>query len=168
MTVPKTTNLGISIGTPDTPSHNSARGWPDGIADAIITIDTALGGTDEPAIAEIETDILALEAAIGFTALTTDAAGAAVISQKQGQIVLAKATAGAWTLAAPTAGADDGKIMVIMAGTAHAHTVTNATPGFNSGHTVATFAAVGDSLRLLAYNGAWLTDPTGQSAVLGT
>jgi hypothetical protein len=36
------------------------------------------------------------------------------------------------TIAAPTAGADDGKELVIVSTTAFAHTVTNTSPGFNN------------------------------------
>jgi hypothetical protein len=67
------------------------------------------------------------------------------------------------TLAAPTAGGtgvgDDGKELLILSTTAFAHTVTNSSPGFNnagSGGDVGTFsAAVGNYLRLIAYNGVW-------------
>lgn len=82
------------------------------------------------------------------------------ITIKQGIARLTKGTAGAYTLAAPTAGTDDGKELIIIAGTAAAHTVTQATPGFNgagTGADVATFGgAKGDNLRLMAVNGEWL------------
>lgn len=76
-------------------------------------------------------------------------------------VVLARAgAADAATLAAPTAGSDDGKQLVVVAGTAQAHTVTQTTPGFNgagAGGDVATFGgAIGDCMTLVAYNGNWL------------
>jgi len=81
------------------------------------------------------------------------------IGIKQGLAALTKAGVAAMTLAAPTAGTDDGKILRIVATTANAHTVTQTTPGLNNLGTsgdVATFGgAVGDSLTLVAYNGIW-------------
>ncbi len=63
----------------------------------------------------------------------------------------------ALTLGAPTT-AQNGMIMVIVASTAQAHTVTN-TAGFNGGTTardVATFGgAIGDNIVIVAVNGVW-------------
>jgi hypothetical protein len=54
----------------------------------------------------------------------------------------------------------DGAELEIVSLTANAHTVTQSSPGFNNGGTasdVATFgAAIGNSIRLKAYNGIWL------------
>lgn len=81
------------------------------------------------------------------------------LTLKSGVAILTKATAGAYTLAAPAATTDGGKILYIVASTAQAHTVTQATPGFNGGGAssdVATFGgAAGDSLMVVAYNGVW-------------
>ena len=105
----------------------------------------------------------AIDAALGAEIRTTDTS--APIVSKEGTVVLAKSSAGAWTLAAPTAGlpsagGDDGKVLRIIAGTAQAHTVTQTTPGFNNGGSakdVATWAAaIGNNLELVAYNGEWL------------
>jgi hypothetical protein len=78
----------------------------------------------------------------------------------QNTVFITKGTAAALTLAAPTAGDDDGKELTIMSTTAAAHTVTNTSPGFNNGSTskdVATFgAAIGNNLVVQAYNGVWL------------
>jgi len=83
------------------------------------------------------------------------------IGIKQGLAALTKAGGAAMTLAAPTAGTDDGKVLRIVATTANAHTVTQTTPGFNNAGTsgdVGTFGgAVGDSLTVIAYNGVWYT-----------
>lgn len=81
------------------------------------------------------------------------------ISVKQGVVMITKATAAALTLAAPTAGTDDGKILRIVAAAAAAHTVTQTTPGYNGASTsgdVATYGvAVGNAMELVAYNGVW-------------
>lgn len=74
--------------------------------------------------------------------------------------VLTKTSAGAYTLAAPTA-AEEGMELVIFAGSAFAHVIT-ATNLLDDGVTggakdTATFAAfVGSSLRLMAYNLKWV------------
>lgn len=90
----------------------------------------------------------------------TLAAADGAIAVKQGVVVITKATAAALTLAAPTAGTDDGKILRIVSTTAAAHTVTNASPGFNGAGAsgdVATFgAAIGNAMEVVAYNGVWL------------
>jgi len=79
---------------------------------------------------------------------------ATAITQKTGQVMLTGTAARAMTLALPTAGTDDGKELVVMAGTAFAHTLTVAA-AFRGTLTVATFAAVSDNVVLRAYNGAW-------------
>lgn len=82
------------------------------------------------------------------------------ITIKSGNVFITKATAAALTLAAPTAGTDDGKTLTIIDTYGAAHTVTQTTPGFNAGSTssdVGTFGgAKGDGLVLLAYQGVWL------------
>jgi hypothetical protein len=88
------------------------------------------------------------------------AAGA--ISQKEGTVILKTGTAGAMTLANPTAGlpaagGDDGKELSIVAADAHAYTVTTGTSGLNGASHIATFAAaIGNGITLTAYNGTWL------------
>jgi hypothetical protein len=81
------------------------------------------------------------------------------ITQKSGVVLITKGSACVITIAAPTAGADDGKELVIVSTTAFAHTVTNTSPGFNNNGAssdVGTFgAAKGNGLSLIAYNGAW-------------
>jgi hypothetical protein len=67
----------------------------------------------------------------------------------------------ATTLAAPTAGTDDGVKITVISGSAHAHTLTS-TGNLNTGSSsvnTATFAAhPGASLILVAYNGGWYTE----------
>lgn len=71
---------------------------------------------------------------------------------------LTKATAGAYTIADPTA-AQEGTVMIITSQTAAAHTVTYSTTGFNGAGTsgdVATFGgAIGDCLVIVAINAKW-------------
>ena len=83
--------------------------------------------------------------------------------------ILTKGSAAAITLGAPIAGKPeaggmDGFQIKFIAGSAQAHVVTNASPGFNgggSGVDAATFGgALGDNLVLEAYNGAWYTVST--------
>jgi hypothetical protein len=82
------------------------------------------------------------------------AAGA--IGQRTGRVMLTGATAQAYTLAAPTPGADDFKEMEIVNVTAQAHTVTGPANCYNGTTHIATFAAaVGGQLVVIAYNGVW-------------
>jgi hypothetical protein len=61
----------------------------------------------------------------------------------------------AMTLATPTA-AQDGTELKIFAETAHAHTVTTAADIINGADDTVTFAAVGDTVTLIAVGGKWL------------
>jgi len=73
--------------------------------------------------------------------------------------VITKAGVAAMTLAAPTAGTDDGIEIELTSSTAFAHTLT-ATGLFQCGTAavnLATFAAnAGAGLTLMAYNGKWI------------
>lgn len=87
-------------------------------------------------------------------------AASAAITQKTGLVVLTKAGVGAMTLAAPTAGADDNKTLVITSDTANAHTVTCPAGVFKNGGaavTIFTFTGTtsGGGLTLVAYNATW-------------
>lgn len=90
-----------------------------------------------------------------FQALTTNGA----LPVTSGIYVITKAGVLADTLAAPTAGVQDGTIIRIVSSTANAHTLT-ATGLFQSGTSsvnLATFAAqAGAGLTLMAYNGKWI------------
>lgn len=80
------------------------------------------------------------------------------ITIKHGLVPLTKAGVAAMTLAAPIVGTDDGKTLVIVATTAHAHTVTiaNGLSGGGAAADVGTFdGAVADRVVLIAYNGIW-------------
>lgn len=91
--------------------------------------------------------------------VSTLAAVDGALNVASGYVVLTKATAGAYTLAAPAV-ADNGKVVVIVSATAAAHVITQTTPGFNGGGTasdVATFgAAIGNGMTLIAHEGKWL------------
>lgn len=88
------------------------------------------------------------------------ASGAIAIPTRNTTIVLTKAGVGAMTLAAPTALTHDGVTLTIISSTAQAHTLTNASPGFNGGGAasdVGTFGgAIGDNIVLVAHNAVWL------------
>lgn len=90
-----------------------------------------------------------------FGLLTTNGA----ITVASGMYVITKAGVLADTLAAPTAGVQDGMIISIISSTADAHTLT-ATGLLQTGATyvnLATFAAhAGAGLTLMAYNGYWI------------
>lgn len=90
---------------------------------------------------------------------TVVSANGAVDPRTPGIVFITKGTAATITLAAPTAGADDGKEITFISTTAAAHTVTNTTPGFNNAGAsgdVATFGgAIGDGFRIIAYQGVW-------------
>ncbi|HEV8059816.1 MAG TPA: hypothetical protein VGP68_08075 [Gemmataceae bacterium] len=91
-------------------------------------------------------------------ALIPITASGAVDPHTSASYVITKAGIAVLTLAAPTAGIDDGKIITITSSTAYAHTLT-ATGLFNTGSAnvnEATFAAyAGAGLTLQAYNGFW-------------
>lgn len=82
----------------------------------------------------------------------------AAITTKIGTAILSKGTAGAYTIANPTATTDDGKRLKITSTTAAAHVITDATSGFNnkgSSGTLTFGAAIGNSCTLFAYQGKW-------------
>lgn len=86
--------------------------------------------------------------------------GDGAITAKGGNVLLTKGSAAAITLAAPTAGADDGKELSIVGTTAFAHVITSGVDGFNakgSSGTITFAASKGSSQTLVAYNGHWYT-----------
>lgn len=94
----------------------------------------------------------------GFMKLSLIPANAAIPPRAGKAGVITKGTAAALTLAAPTAGADDGIRIMLTSDTAAAHTLT-ATGLLQTGSAsvnVATFAAfAGAGLTLVAYKGKW-------------
>ena len=72
-----------------------------------------------------------------------------------GKVVLNAGSALAMTLAAPAATTDDFKELEIVGITAQAHTVTTPANKLNGGKHIATFANIGDSITLMAYQGVW-------------
>lgn len=89
-----------------------------------------------------------------FEHYTESADGA--IGFKRGVATITKVTAAAMTLALPTAGADDGKELIIIDGSGASHTVTTPANGINGNHHILTFdGTIGAVCLLVAYNGAW-------------
>jgi hypothetical protein len=90
----------------------------------------------------------------------TETAGGA-IGIKEGTVFLNSGSVLAMTLAVPTAGAqsaggDDGRELWVVAIQSAAHTVTSPLHGINTNKNIATFAAaIGNSILLVAFNGAW-------------
>jgi hypothetical protein len=77
------------------------------------------------------------------------------IAIKNGKVWLSAGSALAMTLALPTAGTDDFKELEIVSDSAQAHTVTTPSNGINGNKHIATFAALGDSISLVALGGVW-------------
>lgn len=106
----------------------------------------------------------ALTEQAGFTPNTDtqDLPANAAIAIQPGLVLLSKGSAGAYTLALPTAGAQseggqDGIEMEILSTTAFAHVVTTPALGFNNADDTATYgAAVGNSIRIIANGGFWI------------
>ncbi len=88
--------------------------------------------------------------------VTYGASGAILVPNEDARIFINKATAGVMTLRLPTTD-EDGKTLVIQAGTAAAHTVTVPTAtGFKNTTGTATFGgAIGDCMTIAAYKGQW-------------
>ena len=112
--------------------------------------------------------VLAADSGLDFSTLnikdgpevfTYSASGA--INVRPGKHIILGGAARAMTLALPALD-QDGMELVIVGGSAQAHTVTS-TGGFNAGGTasdVATSqAAIGETLHLVASGGYWLVDP---------
>jgi hypothetical protein len=118
---------------------------------------TPIGGGTETKVSK-SPDIMA-----DFPAYTESADGA--IGIKNGRVYITKGSACALTLALPTAGDDDGKVLEVTDTTGFAHTVTTPSNGINGSKHIATFAGgIGQKLRLEAYNGGWycvMSPPTG-------
>lgn len=93
-------------------------------------------------------------AALNAKATEKDTASGA-IAIKNGKVWLSAGSALAMTLALPTAGADDFKELLIISDAAQAHTVTTPSNGINGNKHIATFAALGDSITLVALGGVW-------------
>lgn len=86
--------------------------------------------------------------------------GHKAIDKASGCAMLTKATAGTdYTLAAPTATTDDGIEIEIITTTAAAHVVTAGAGKINGAtNGTATFAAaIGNNVKLKAYQGVWYT-----------
>jgi len=98
---------------------------------------------------------------LGGAPIVPISASGAVDPHTPNRYFINKAGVAALTLAAPTAGADDGLTILFNSTTANAHTIT-ATGLLKVGTAsvnVATFAAfAGAGLTLIAFNGLWYVD----------
>lgn len=102
--------------------------------------------------------VAALEAALLGTTKYT-AAGAVAIAP--GTVVLQAGSAAAMTLAAPTVGTHDGVEMSFIALDAFAYTLTTPASAINGAKHIATWtAAIGNAIKLRAFNGVWYTVDT--------
>ena len=89
------------------------------------------------------------------SATTTYVTAAGAIPLFTGTYSLGSGGALAMTLATPTTPAQDGIVLTIVAGTAHAHTVTTAANKIVPSHDTVTYAAVGDFVVLRSIGGLW-------------
>jgi hypothetical protein len=81
--------------------------------------------------------------------------------------MITDAGVGAYTLAAPTAGIDDGKEFTIIDTTGHAHTVTTPSNVINTNKHIATFGGtLGQQLKLVAQGGTWWVNPSASGITL--
>jgi hypothetical protein len=85
------------------------------------------------------------------------------IVSKEGTVLLAQTSAGAWLLPAPVAGlpgvvagGQDMKKLTILDITGHAHTVTTPASAINGASHILTFGGTkGEKMEITAYNGVW-------------
>lgn len=78
------------------------------------------------------------------------------ITQKSGRAFLTGASATAYTMAAPIAGADDFKLVEVVDTTGHAHAITFPANSINGTLHVATYnGTVGSTLAMRAFGGVW-------------
>lgn len=112
--------------------------------------------------------VLAANAGADFSTINLDSkeevatySAAGAIAVRPGKHIILGGAARAMTLALPALD-QDGMELVIVAGSAQAHTVTS-TGGFNAGGTASDVAtaqgAIGETLHLVASGGYWLVDP---------
>jgi hypothetical protein len=134
---------------------------PLGIAAAIAALALALPLLGMcPSPATVYPGVLSQDAInklLGGTPLPLAASGA-IDPHTAARYIITKAGLAAMTLAAPTAGADDGLAIEILSSTAFAHTITATGLLIDgAGHVnTATFpAAGGGTLDLMAFNGKW-------------
>lgn len=94
-------------------------------------------------------------------AAVNDYTASGAISQVAGTVTLSGSGVQVMTLANPTSVVDDGKILRIVAKSAHAHTVTTIA-GISSGanHKATFGGAIGDTLELQALGGVWYLRPS--------
>ena len=87
---------------------------------------------------------------------TTYITATGAIPLVSGTYILNGTAACLMTLATPTTPAQDGIVLTIIAGTAHAHTVTTAANKIVPSKDTVTYAAVGDYIILQSQGGLWI------------
>jgi hypothetical protein len=129
----------------------------------VVSGNTATGEANEAANLDyIDAAISGLGGAVSPSGVSvTNYAASGAITQKSGIVTLSAASAEAMTLAPPTSGADDGKLLTIISKTAFAHTVVGTVGYSGTTNKTATFGAViGNLLRLIAIAGVWYQLPS--------
>jgi hypothetical protein len=110
-------------------------------------------------------NVSGLQTLPAVTAYTGADAGTLAISPAIGFASMTKASAGAYTLAAPGAG-NVGKLLFITCGTANAHVIT--VTGLANGNTLTMTNTVGSTVLLLAISAtvwAWIAGAAAQTNV---
>jgi hypothetical protein len=109
----------------------------------------------------LETALTALGIGASGQPNVKDYTASGAIAEKSGTVTLSGTGAQAMTLANPTSGTDDGKVLRIISKSAHAHTVTmTAAISGGSNHKSTYGGAIGDALVLEALGGAWFQLPS--------
>jgi hypothetical protein len=108
-----------------------------------------------PVVGNLTGNVTGFVSGVAYTqqVITTNSA----ITLLSGHVTITQGSASAITLAAPTAGTDDGKVLIIFSETAFAHQIT-CPVGFNrkgSSGTATASAAANNTLHLIARNGQW-------------
>ncbi len=136
-----------------------------------VTVEVA-GNTTNTAVVPANTNAFVAQTAsnLGVALVNSPGAGqtgtvyettSGAIPLVSGTYVLNGSGALAETLATPTTPAQDGIVLTIVAGTAHAHTVTTAANKINGNKDTITYAAVGDTATLQSVAGIWVNTSLG-------
>lgn len=105
------------------------------------------------------TDLSTLPKAVSRGSSTVKLGASGAITIKSGVAFITDASAAALTLAAPIAGVDDGKQLVLIDTTGQAHTVTTPSNGINGNKHIATYGGtVADLIAFRAYQGVWYVE----------
>jgi hypothetical protein len=118
-------------------------------------------GVNSSGVSNEAANLDTIDAALTTLYQVNDYTASGAISQKEGTVTLSGTGAQAMTLANPTSGTDDGKILRIISKSAHAHTVTTvAAISGGADHKSTYGGAIGDLLILEALGGVWYQLPS--------